>query len=179
MRFIKNIFIAGLLILTMAQCGVHKDVGRKPDESGRYERNTPVVKRSKKAQIKEVVNFAQKFVGVSYRYGGKTPESGFDCSGFVSYAYKRVGVNLSPASSYMALSGKKVKFKKIKKGDLMFFTGSDKNKREVGHVALVVNNDSGIIKMIHASSSRGVVIDTYNTSKYYNERFLFAKRIIY
>ena len=174
LQLIRQILIAGILIFTTTQCGVHK----QQVESVRIEKSAKVVKKSKKAQTKEIVKYAQTFIGIPYYYGGKTPESGFDCSGFVSYVYKKVGIDLPPGSYNMALSGKQVDVKKIAKGDLMFFTGSDKNNRVVGHVALVVSNDSGTIKIIHSTSSRGVVIDTYNSSKYWTERFLFAKRVV-
>lgn len=158
------ICIAVLLVFTTTQCSVHK--------------KTAVEKYPKNKRTEEVVNYAQKFNGTRYKYGGKTPKSGFDCSGFVSYVYKKVDVNLSPASSQMASAGKSIKLKDIRKGDLMFFTGSNAKKRKVGHVALVVNNKSGTIQIIHATTSRGVITETYNTSKYWTARYLFAKRII-
>ena len=174
LQLLKQIVIAGIFLLTTTQCAVHK----KQSESGRIEKSAKVVKKSKNARITEAVNYAQQFIGVSYRYGGKTPETGFDCSGFIAYIYRKVGINLSPASYQMAQSGKKVDYGKITKGDLMFFTGSNKNNRVVGHVALVLSNRSGTIRIIHSTSSRGVVIDTYNSSNYWNERFLFAKRVV-
>jgi hypothetical protein len=61
----------------------------------------------------------------------------------------------------------------------MFFKGRDVSSSSVGHVAMVVEVSPDAIKFIHSSSSRGVVIDNFKTSKYYIPRFIKAKRLDY
>jgi len=158
---IKIILKVLLLIFLFTQCGVQK--------SG--------VQRQNEKQAERIIKEAKKLTGTKYVYGGKSPKTGFDCSGFVSYVYKKVDVALPAGSAALSKKGSSVSLKKVKKGDLLFFKGSNKKSKKVGHVAIVVENKSGRIKMIHAAS-RGVVIDTYNDMSYWTARFLFAKRIL-
>ena len=86
--------------------------------------------------------FAQRLIGVPYAWGGSSPSSGFDCSGFVRYVYNRMGINL-PHSSYADFNlGHSVSRSALKPGDLVFFNG-------VGHVGLYIGNG----RFIHAPHS--------------------------
>jgi cell wall-associated NlpC family hydrolase len=129
-------------------------------------------------QVNEVINFAKNFLGTPYKWAGTTP-SGFDCSGFISYVFGNFGFSLVRTSTGMAELGKTVKLADIQPGDLMFFKGRDIHSSSVGHVAMVVEVTPDAIKFIHSSSSRGVVIDNFKTSKYYVPRFIKAKRLDY
>ena len=128
--------------------------------------------------VEEIIQFAKKFLGTPYHYAGSSP-SGFDCSGFIYYVMGNFGMTLSRSSPGMAEFGKTVKLSEIRPGDLMFFKGRNVNSSSVGHVAMVIEVKDGVIKFIHSSTSRGVVIDTFNTSKYYIPRFIKAKRLDY
>jgi cell wall-associated NlpC family hydrolase len=128
--------------------------------------------------VDEIIHFAKRFLGTPYQYAGSTP-SGFDCSGFIYYVMGNFGIQLSRSSPGIAEFGKTVKLSELQPGDLMFFKGRNLNATGVGHVAMVVEVVDGQIKFIHSSSSRGVVIDTFNSSKYYIPRFIKAKRLDY
>jgi cell wall-associated NlpC family hydrolase len=128
--------------------------------------------------VDEIIHFAKRFLGTPYHYAGSTP-SGFDCSGFIYYVMGNFGIQLSRSSPGIAEFGKTVKLSELQPGDLMFFKGRNLNATGVGHVAMVVEVVDGQIKFIHSSSSRGVVIDTFNSSKYYIPRFIKAKRLDY
>jgi cell wall-associated NlpC family hydrolase len=128
--------------------------------------------------VEEIIQFAKKFLGTPYHYAGSSP-SGFDCSGFIYYVMGNFGLTLSRSSPGMAEFGKTVKLSEIRPGDLMFFKGRNVNSSSVGHVAMVIEVKEGVIKFIHSSTSRGVVIDTFNSSKYYIPRFINAKRLDY
>lgn len=129
-------------------------------------------------QVDQIIGFAKKFLGTPYHYAGSTP-SGFDCSGFIYYVMGNFGLQLSRSSVGLAEFGETVKLADIRPGDLMFFKGRNMNTTRVGHVALVVEVTPDAIRFIHASSSRGVVIDNFKTSKYYIPRFIKAKRLDY
>lgn len=120
-----------------------------------------------------VVAEAMKYLGTKYRLGGCVP-GGFDCSGFVSYVYGKFGISLSRISHEQAKSGKRVGLKKVKKGDLLFFRGSNVKNRAIGHVGIVVSNKGEPVRFIHASTSRGVVISDLSTI-YYKERYRKAR----
>ncbi|KAF0993878.1 C40 family peptidase [Geobacillus sp. TFV-3] len=112
---------------------------------------------------------AKKLVGTPYRYGGTTPK-GFDCSGFVYYAHKKVGVTLPRTSREMYKRGTYVHKSELQPGDLVFFDTS-KSTKGVSHVAIYIGNN----QVIHAVS-RGVKIDNLNSS-YWKTKYVGAKRL--
>ena len=103
-------------------------------------------------QVDAIINYAKRFLGVPYRYGGTTP-SGFDCSGFINYIFGNFGFDLVRTSYGLAELGTTVKLSEIRPGDLMFFKGSNVNSTSVGHVALVVEVSPEAIKFIHSANS--------------------------
>ena len=129
-------------------------------------------------QVDDIITFAKKFLGTPYRYAGSTP-SGFDCSGFIYYVMGNFGFSLTRTSYGLAEFGRTVKLADIRPGDLMFFKGRNVNSTQIGHVGMVIEVGPGVIKFIHSSTSRGVVIDNFYTSKYYIPRFIKAKRLDY
>lgn len=128
--------------------------------------------------IDGIITYSKKFLGTPYKYAG-TSHIGFDCSGFIYYVFGNFGLRITRTSYGMAEFGETVMLSKVRPGDLLFFKGRDLKSRNVAHVALVVENNSDGIKMIHSSSSRGVVIDNLSKSKYFIPRFLKAKRLDY
>lgn len=136
------------------------------------------IQKKNSKQVDDIISYAKKFLGTPYRYAGMTP-SGFDCSGFISYVMGNFGLELVHSSYGMAEFGETVKLADIRPGDLMFFKGSSVNSTRVGHVAMVVEVTPDAIKFIHSSTSRGVVIENFKTSKYFIPRFIKAKRLDY
>jgi cell wall-associated NlpC family hydrolase len=111
------------------------------------------------------VEVARHWLGVPYRYGGTTPRSGFDCSGFVRFVYDRLGFEL-PHSSYAQFDlGKRVARKALRPGDLVFFDG-------VGHVGIYV----GANRFIHAPRS-GTRVSVARMSGWYAARYDGARRL--
>ena len=124
--------------------------------------------------IRTVVDHGQKLLGHRYRTTGiaKWP---LDCSGFVSYIYSLEGIKIPRSSGAIAVYADKIK--DPQPGDLLFFKGRNRGQSRVGHVAMVVSNEKGQIKMMHSSCSRGIVIESYNDSPYYTSRYLGAGRL--
>ncbi len=129
-------------------------------------------------QVDDIITYAKNFLGTPYHFGGTSP-AGFDCSGFIYYVMGNFGMSLTRSSYGLAEFGENVMLHDVRAGDLMFFKGRNANASGVGHVALVIDNSPEGIKFIHASTSRGVVIDNFMTSKYYIPRFIKAKRLDY
>ncbi len=136
-----------------------------------------VVKNNKKTSSKadRVVANAMKYKGVRYKFGGTT-KRGMDCSGVVYVAYGSQNVLLPRVSRDMAKRGKKIPLNKVKKGDLVFFR-TNKSRRNINHVGLVVSNKRGQIRFIHATSSKGVIISSIS-EKYWKKTFVKATTIL-
>lgn len=128
--------------------------------------------------IDAMIKYAKSFLGTPYKYSGNTP-SGFDCSGFINYVMGDFGFELTRTSYGLAELGETVRLSDIRPGDLLFFKGRNVNSSSVGHVAMVVEVIGSQIKMIHSSTSRGVVVENFNASSYYVPRFIKAKRLDY
>jgi len=111
------------------------------------------------------VRFARHLLGVPYSYGGSSPSSGFDCSGFVRFVYAHFGVEL-PHSSYADFGvGRRVARSALRPGDLVFFDGR-------GHVGMYVGNG----RFIHAPHT-GTRVEIDSLSGWYAGRFDGARRV--
>lgn len=115
-----------------------------------------------------VVATANQYIGSRYIYGGTAP-SGFDCSGFTSYVYKKYGVSLNRTAAGQYSNGVAVSKGELQPGDLVMF-----GKSGINHVGIYIGGG----KMIHAANpSRGVTTDTIN-SGYYGTNYVGARRIL-
>ena len=121
----------------------------------------------------EVVNLAQSFMGTRYVSAGKSPATGFDCSGFTYYIYGQFGVSLGGSAASQSSAGTPVDRSNLQPGDLLLFY--DEGMTKIGHVGIYVGN--GVF--VHsANPKRGVVTDNLNTSSYYNARYVGARRLV-
>lgn len=128
-----------------------------------------------------IVVEATKHLGKKYQYAGKGPNR-FDCSGFTGYVFRQFGYELAASSASQYLQGDKVSVEDAKKGDLIFFKGSNAKSKGVGHVGIISevipDGKNTTLRFIHASISSGITIDNYPTADYYKIRFIGIKRII-
>lgn len=125
----------------------------------------------------DIVEYARTFIGTRYRRGSKGPKA-FDCSGFTSYVFKNFDMTLGASSRVQATQGEAVELADARPGDLVFFAGRRAGS-VVGHVGIVVSvDDNGVLKFIHAATSRGVRIDSYPDGGYYSRRFHSIRRVI-
>lgn len=123
---------------------------------------------------KIVVN-ALSYKGIRYKFGGTT-RKGMDCSGVVYVAYKSQKIQLPRVSRDMAQKGRKISLSRVKKGDLLFFkTGKTRNR--INHVGLVVSYKKGIVRFVHSTTSRGVIVSSLS-EKYWKKSFVKATKIL-
>lgn len=117
----------------------------------------------------QILSEAQKYLGCPYRAGGASP-SGFDCSGFVYYVLKQLGLSpyRTPFEQYKMGSG--VAKAELKVGDLVFF-GSGSSITHAGIYA-------GGGQFIHAPNSRSTISYSDLTSGYWAEYFYGARRVV-
>lgn len=121
----------------------------------------------------QVLETAIQYIGVPYKYGGKTP-GGFDCSGFTSYVMAKNGIALAPSSSLQARQGKKLNTNELRKGDLIFFENSGK----INHVGIVKEAGKHGLYVIHATSSSGVRVDEIKHSPYWGKRIKYGASVV-
>ena len=118
----------------------------------------------------QVVDFAKKFLGTPYKWGGTTP-AGFDCSGFVYYVYNSLGYKMPRMINDMNKQGTYVAKANLKPGDVVIFQNTYASG--LSHVGIYVGDG----KFIHSPNSRSVVsyADLYST--YYINHYYGARRI--
>ena len=113
-----------------------------------------------------VVRFARRFLGVRYSYGGTSPRSGFDCSGFTRFVYAHFGIALPHYSGAQFGMGRRVSRAGLRPGDLLFFDG-------LGHVGLYVGGG----RFIHAPHT-GTRVSIAPLTGWYAGRFDGARRLL-
>lgn len=118
----------------------------------------------------KAISIAKSTLGVKYRWGGNSPQTGFDCSGLVRYSFSETGKYLPRTAAAMYKQGKKVTFSNLELGDLMFFAPNKASRPT--HVAIYIGNN----QFIHSSTSRGVSLAQTNNT-YWKPKFIGAKRI--
>lgn len=127
----------------------------------------PAVKKvSNSSASSKLINNAKALKGIKYKFGGTT-KSGFDCSGFIQYAFKQSGKNVARDTLGQYAGTKQIS--KPQAGDLVFFSGT--YRPGISHVGIYLGNN----QFIHASTSKGVAINSVNDS-YWKKHFHSYRR---
>ncbi|AQW69555.1 C40 family peptidase [Pseudomonas fulva] len=113
-------------------------------------------------------------VGTPYRWGGNTPDSGFDCSGLIKYVYRdAAGISLPRSTREMiGMRAPTVDVKSLQSGDLVFFATSGGS--QVSHAGIYVGDG----RFVHAPRTGGTVRLDYLSNSYWAKAYLQAKRVI-
>ncbi|CAG8867323.1 hypothetical protein PS627_02430 [Pseudomonas fluorescens] len=113
-------------------------------------------------------------VGTPYRWGGNTPDSGFDCSGLIGYVYRdAAGISLPRTTREMiGVRAPDIDIQALQSGDLVFFATSGGS--QVSHAGIYVGEG----RFVHAPSTGGTVRLDYLSNSYWHKAYLQAKRII-
>jgi len=173
--------LAALVWPVQGKAGLHKGA-KKPGPAPRRQgganlllfRSPQAVTRHLRARARRnaapalgdrVVSFARRFVGTPYSWGGTSPRTGFDCSGFVRFVYGHFGISLAHSSFSDYLRGRRVGRWAMRPGDLVFFDGE-------GHVGIYVGHG----RFIHAPHS-GTVVRITTMAGWYSTRFDGARRL--
>lgn len=118
----------------------------------------------------QIAEYASGYIGAKYKYGGKSPETGFDCSGFVYYIYEQFGYRLERVANDQAKQGVEIEHDALIPGDLLAFYTSGKY---VGHIGIYMGSGYYIHAM---GSAYGVVLTSLDDA--YSQRDYTARRII-
>ena len=164
-------FISLFLLLLLAGCG-----GLPPTTvAGRVVApaiERPVADAVAREKANNIVLYAMGLIDTGYRYGGKNPAAGLDCSGMVSHIFKNAaGINVSGSAADIARRGKPVDLHQLHPGDLVFFNTSN---RPFSHVGIYIGDD----RFVHAPSKNGRVRTESLKSAYFASRLEAARSLL-
>lgn len=155
---------AVLLVSLLGGCASHAPLPPEPVDQ------QPAVS----GPAEDVLIRAIGLVGTPYRWGGNTPDSGFDCSGLIGYVYRdATGVQLPRTTREMsALPVPRVVRQQLRSGDLVFFATA--GGRQVSHAGIYVGEG----RFVHAPSSGGTVRLDRLDDHYWGGHYLDARRVL-
>jgi cell wall-associated NlpC family hydrolase len=124
------------------------------------------------AGVSDMLNYALNLIGVNYKYGGAQPNTGFDCSGYVSHVFRQVaGLSLPHNALAISRQGKQISKHELQPGDLVFFNTL---RRSFSHVGIYIGDN----RFVHAPSSGGGVEVVNLQDSYWVKRFNGARRVL-
>ncbi|BCO32482.1 hypothetical protein TspCOW1_25850 [Thiohalobacter sp. COW1] len=132
-RWLTNGFrLMGVLIATLVAAGcaqrpVVPAAGAVPDPGWSESRAQP-----RREQRRQLVAHAERMLGHPYRYGGESPQLGFDCSGLVYFSHRQLGIEVPRTTRDQRRRSRAVPLQALQPGDLVFFDLSDTKTRHVG-----------------------------------------------
>ncbi|MEZ5463129.1 MAG: C40 family peptidase [Dokdonella sp.] len=163
-------FLRLAILLPFLLCACGKDSARPDSSSAASSRRQSATETTEAANA--VLFRALALVGTPYRYGGNTPESGFDCSGLVGYVFRdAAGIQLPRTSAAMgALDDPDVPKGRLESGDLVLFASG----RKISHVGIYVGEG----RFVHAPNKGGTVrLDSLDAPGW-RETFRTGKRVL-
>jgi cell wall-associated NlpC family hydrolase len=165
----RAVLLAAALLLSACGGGDHV---RKPASPPAQGREWARVDAADPVAANAVLMRAIGLVGTPYRYGGNTPESGFDCSGLVTYVYREMlDLRLPRTSRELSqVQGPRIDPRRLAPADLVFF-GS---KGNVTHVGIYVGEG----RFVHAPSTGGTVRLDHLDGAYWRDHYTGAKRVL-
>lgn len=161
--------------LALAGCGVLPSFTQSPatvagqGSASRPPARTPAPLSHAEGKAQDVVLYALGLVETGYRFGGKNPDAGLDCSGMVSHVFdKAAGLKLQGSAAEIARRGRVVPPSSLRPGDLVFFNTLN---RPYSHVGIYIGDD----RFVHAPNSQGKVRAESLKSGWFAARFEEAR----
>lgn len=119
-------------------------------------KTTQVKNSDNSSAIQQVIDTARSFIGGKYSWGGTSPNTGFDCSGLMQYAFKAAGINLPRTAAQQGKIGQEINLQQARPGDVIWF--GSKNSPSGQHIGLISRIDNGQIYIIDAAGKKlGIV----------------------
>lgn len=128
--------------------------------------------RSATAKAASVIRTARSLIGAPYKWGGDSPRTGFDCSGFIWFTYRQNGVPLPRVTWQQFGVGTAIRYSDIRPGDLIFHKVEKKGKSL--HVGIVTDRGT----FIHAPSSGKRVMESSLNNIFWREHYIGARRVL-
>ena len=167
----RRIAVLALSAALLAACGGGERT--RPDNlASTSSRDWPVLAPADPARANAVLMRAISLVGTPYRYGGNTPEGGFDCSGLVNYVFRDMLDMALPRTSrdLAALQGPRIASGQLASGDLVFFGAGGR----VSHVGIYVGEG----RFVHAPNSGGTVRLDRLDGAWWRDHYTGARRLL-
>lgn len=123
------------------------------------------------AQAQELALRALGFIGVPYKWGGSSPDTGFDCSGLIRFLYSQItGQSLQGNAAEISRVGAVIDKSELQPGDLVFFNTL---RRPFSHVGIYLGDS----RFVHAPSRGGAVEIVDMSQRYWKNRYNGARRL--
>lgn len=169
-------YVKSKYVLTEAQYEARESARKAQAQSKKANKTSTTAQRSSRSVSsgsvsgRSIVTEAEKYLGIKYVYGGSSPSTGFDCSGLVQYACKKLGISVNRSSSAQYSNGVSVSRDNLQAGDLVFFSKGG----GISHVAIYAGDG----KVIHAPSPGKRV--TYTTLSHIcsYSKYVGARRVV-
>jgi|LauGreDrversion4_2_1035121.scaffolds.fasta_scaffold21330_5 cell wall-associated NlpC family hydrolase len=152
----------------------NNDTDNNENISNGNSKNTQPATTTKQSQdaISNMLLQSVSLMGIAYKWGGNTPDTGMDCSGFVRYVFKKsLGINLPRTAAEMAKVGKRVNINELQPGDLIFFKTMGGSR--ISHIGMYLGNNKFI-----QSPRTGENIQITDLSGYWVKHYVGAKRVV-
>ncbi|MGL5004085.1 MAG: C40 family peptidase [Casimicrobium sp.] len=169
-RTLLGAFVALALYASNAQAADTDSIN--PTTMGKIEKNLRELGQRAKDAAADISSTALGLVGVNYKFGGNTPDTGLDCSGFVRYVFQQAtGISLPRSAREQAKVGQTVDKDQLQPGDLVFF---NTRRFQFSHVGVYLGDN----RFIH-SPSRGGSVEVVNfDNSYWQKTFNGARRVL-
>jgi cell wall-associated NlpC family hydrolase len=173
LRILRAMQIRHLLFaLTLALSGLQSALASEPSQPQLESGSSLSSLDEYGSAAEQLVDQALDYLGVRYRSGGTSPETGLDCSGLVLNVFRNaIGFDLPRTAAEMSRMGDKIGRKDLKPGDLVFFNTM---RRAFSHVGIYLGDG----KFVHAPSSGGKVRVEAIATGYWSKRFNGARRLV-
>ncbi len=164
----KALFVALLVALFLFLNGCsHRSSG---GGAAAHMYGPPSRERSISQVNRSIIASAKELKGIRYKSGGDTPETGFDCSGYVCWVYGEQGISLPRTAREQSRVGRAVRKKDLQPGDIVAFRI---RSRTGYHTGIYTGNG----KFIHSPSSGKSVSEASMTDGYWGKRYIGARRV--
>ncbi len=163
MKKIINFFTILFICIFLVACGSKKE--NVPQVQGQAGDNSIALTQG-------LIKTLEKQLGRSYKLGGSSPSSGFDCSGLIYWGYKQHGITVPRVTVEQARAGSKVPKNSLRPGDIMVFRSKDSPNGL--HTAVYMGNN----RIIHAPNARKDVEIEILKGGYWGGQFIQARRVV-
>jgi cell wall-associated NlpC family hydrolase len=158
------------VLAAISLCGSGQALAADHEEAGSAPSSITAAAGEYFSRAHDLLLQAFALTGIRYRYGGDSPATGFDCSGFVRYVFQQIGTALPRNASEISHLGRRVDRNELQPGDLVFFNTL---RRPFSHVGIYLGDQ----RFIHAPSRGGNVEIVNMSQRYWERRYNGARRL--